>query len=44
MSKERFDRVIAEFRRSLPAILEGKDPHKVNDYRAQIGLPPLERP
>ena len=42
MDKKTFERVKAEFRDSLPAILEGRDPHRVNDYRAKLGLPPME--
>jgi hypothetical protein len=45
MSKETRAKMLAEFKRSLPEILEGRDPHRplrVNCYRLYLGLPPLD--
>jgi hypothetical protein len=45
MSKETRAKMLAEFKRSLPEILEGRGPHRVNcvnGYRLYLGLPPLD--
>ena len=43
MDAKVFERVKEEFKRNLREILEGRDPHRVNDYRIfTLGIGPME--
>lgn len=45
MNAETLKRMKAELKRSLPEILEGRDPYRVNDYRIfTLGIDPIHFP